>query len=60
MKRTLKFIAKLIIALVLIVPLLTFSAWLISAILVFCIVLAIIVKLSGGKVNFTINQKSNC
>ena len=60
MKRTLKFIAKLIIASVLIVPLLAFSAWVITSILVFCIVLAIFVKLSGGKVNFTINQKSNC
>jgi hypothetical protein len=60
MKRALKFIAKLIIASVLIVPILTFSAWVITSILVFCIVLAIFVKLSGGKVNFTINQKTNC
>lgn len=60
MKTTLKTIAKVIIALILIVPLFTFTAWVITSILVFCLVIALFVKLSGGKVNFTINQKSNC
>jgi hypothetical protein len=60
MKNRLKFIAKLIIASLLIVPILAFSASLILGILIFIVLLVIIVKLSGGKVNFTINQKSNC
>ena len=59
MKSRLKFIAKLIIALVFIIPVLAFSAWVFVSILVFVLLLAIFVKLTGGKVNFTVNNSVN-
>jgi cellulose synthase/poly-beta-1,6-N-acetylglucosamine synthase-like glycosyltransferase len=58
MKTGLKIFLKVIIALILIVPLLAYSLSVILAILTFVIALAIFVKLSGGKVNFKINQKT--
>ena len=55
--KTVKIIAKIIIALIVLVPILIFSFWVIVAILGFVLLLAIVVKLSGGKVNMTINTK---
>ena len=57
MKTGLKIFLKVIIALILIVPLLAYSLSVIMTILTFAIALAIFVKLSGGKVNFKINQR---
>jgi hypothetical protein len=54
--KTVKIIAKIIIALIVLVPLLAFSLWVFVALLAFILLLAIVVKLSGGRVNLNINS----
>ena len=54
--KTVKIIAKIIIALIVLVPLLAFSLWVFVVLLAFILLLAIVVKLSGGRVNLNINS----
>jgi hypothetical protein len=54
--KTVKIIANIIIALIVLVPLLMFAFWIFVALLAFILLLAIVVKLSGGRVNININS----
>ena len=54
--KTVKIIANIIIALIVLVPLLMFVFWIFVALLAFILLLAIVVKLSGGRVNININS----
>ena len=55
MKSRLKFFAKLIIALVLVVPLFVYLTGLVLSILALIIVAIVVTRLLGGKVNLTVN-----
>ena len=58
--KLLKTIAKIAIALIIVLPLLIFSIWAFAGIVIFVLILAIVIRLSGGKVNLTINANKNC
>ena len=58
--KLLKTIAKIAIALIIVLPILLFSIWAVAGIVIFVLILAIVIRLSGGKVNLTINANKNC
>ena len=58
--KLLKTIAKIAIALIIVLPILLFSIWAVAGIVIFVLILAIVIRLSGGKVNLTINTNKNC
>ena len=58
--KLLKTIAKIAIALIIVLPILLFSIWAVAGIVIFVLILAIVIRLSGGKVNLNINTNKNC
>lgn len=58
--KLLKGIAKIAIGLIIILPVLLFSIWAVAGIVIFVLILAIVIRLTGGNVNLNINTKENC
>ena len=58
--KLLKTIAKIAIALIIVLPILLFSIWAVAGIVIFVLILAIVIRLTGGKVNLNINTNKNC